>query len=178
MDLSNPTYVCLDIPEPAHSTIRQLRADLCERLSNFPIEITIAGSSGLGAITAGADWSVVETRLIALCAKTSPILTRFGGVVRFPGTDTFVLSVSDPTPFVDLHEGLKHAHIPFEPNPFPFFPHCSLRMSGPLDPAVISRLFSLRIEGEYELDRMTLQARDPGGVVRRVWSHSLTGRPH
>lgn len=176
LDLQNPTYVCLEIPEPQRSAIRRLRDELCERLVAFPVEITIAGSSGLGAIAGSAEWATVESRLIAVCSHTPPIVTRFGGVVRFPGTDTFVLSVGDPTPFIDVHEALKHSGIAFEPNLYPFFPHCSLRMSGPLSPVDISRIFSLRVEGEFEISTMSLQARDASGTVSRVWSHALTGR--
>ncbi|MCB9701860.1 MAG: hypothetical protein H6711_08210 [Myxococcales bacterium] len=178
MNLRNPTYICLDIPEPFRTKVREVREAFCDRLTNFPIEITIAGSSGIGAIAGDAEWATVETRLLAVCSKTAPIVARFGGVVRFPGTDTFVLSMGDPMPFVTIHERLKHSGIPFEPSNFPFFPHCSLRMSGELSPADISRLFSLRIEGEFEIDLLALQARDDAtGRVGRVWEHRLTGRP-
>ncbi len=178
MNLRNPTYICLDIPDPFREKVREIREAFCDRLTNFPIEITIAGSSGLGALSGDADWESVETKLLSVCSKTAPIVARFGGVVRFPGTDTFVLSLGDPMPFVSLHEQLKYAGLPFEPNAFPFFPHCSLRMSGDLSPADISRLFSLRIEGEFEIELLALQARDEKtGLVGRVWEHQLTGRP-
>jgi len=178
MNLRNPTYICLDIPDPFHEKIREIREAFCDRLLHFPIEITIAGSSGVGPICGDAEWESVETKLLSVCSKTAPIVARFGGVVRFPGTDTFVLSLGDPMPFVGLHEALKFAGLPFEPNHFPFFPHCSLRMSGELSPEVISRLFSLRIEGEFEIEHLALQARDDAtGQVGRVWQHQLTGRP-
>ena len=176
LDLHDPTYVCLDLPEPQRSQIRRIREEFCDRLVSFPVEITIAGSSGIGAIAAGAAWESVEAKLLAICAHTAPILTRFGGVVRFPRTDTFVLSVRDPMPFVALHEALKHSGIPFEASAYPFFPHCSLRMSGPLSPEAVNRLFALRFDDVFEIDRLTLQARAPSGAVSRVWSHDLTGR--
>ncbi len=177
MNLRNPTYICLDIPDPFREKVRAIREAFCDRLPNFPVEITIAGSSGIGAIASDADWESVETKLLSVCSKTAPVVTRFGGVVRFPGTDTFVLSLGDPVPFVSIHESLKFAGIPFEPTNFPFFPHCSLRMSGELSPEDISRLFSLRIEGEFEIQLLALQARDANGQVGRVWQHQLTGRP-
>lgn len=176
MNLRNPTYVCLDIPEPVKSKVREIREAFCDRLVGFPIEITIAGSSGIGAISGDADWAVVEPKLIAVCGQTGPITARFGGVVRFPGTDTFVLSLGDPQPFVAVHDRLRHSGIPFEPSIYPFFPHCSLRMSGALSPEAISRLFSVRIDVEFEIERMALQARDDAGRVGRVWEHHLSGR--
>ena len=178
MNLRNPTYICLDIPDPFREKVREIRQTFCDRLLNFPVEITIAGSSGIGPISGDAEWESVETKLLSVCSKTAPIVARFGGVVRFPGTDTFVLSLGDPMPFVAIHESLKYAGLPFEPSHFPFFPHCSLRMSGQLSPADISRLFSLRIEGEFEIERLALQSRDAEtGQVGRVWEHQLTGRP-
>ncbi|HGG57475.1 MAG TPA: 2'-5' RNA ligase family protein [Nannocystis exedens] len=177
MNLRNPTYICLDIPDPFREKVREIREAFCDRLPNFPVEITIAGSSGVGAIASDADWESVETKLLSVCSKTAPVVARFGGVVRFPGTDTFVLSLGDPVPFVSIHESLKFAGIPFEPNNFPFFPHCSLRMSGELSPEDIRRLFTLRIEGEFEIQLLALQARDANGQVARVWQHQLTGRP-
>ncbi|MCA9659475.1 MAG: 2'-5' RNA ligase family protein [Myxococcales bacterium] len=178
MNLRNPTYVCLDIPDPYREKVREIRRTFCDRLTNFPVEITVAGSSGVGSISVDADWASVEPKLLSVCAKTAPIVARFGGVVRFPGTDTFVLSLGNPIPFQTIHERLKDSGIPFEPSPFPFFPHCSLRMSGELSPADISHLFSLRIEGEFEIEYLALQARDEAtGLVGRVWQHRLTGRP-
>lgn len=176
MNLRNPTYVCLDIPEPVKSKVREIREAFCDRLVSFPIEITIAGSSGLGAISGDADWASVEAKLIAVCGQTGPITARFGGVVRFPGTDTFVLSLHDPQPFVAVHDRLRHSGVPFEPSIYPFFPHCSLRMSGALAPEAVNRLFALRLEGEFEIELMALQARDDAGRVGRVWQHRLTGR--
>lgn len=176
MNLHNPTYVCLDIPEPIKSRIRAIREQFCDRLTGFPIEITIAGSSGIGAISGHAEWATVEAKLIAVCGQTGPITARFGGVVRFPGTDTFVLSLGDPQPFVALHDRLRHSGIPFEPSIYPFFPHCSLRMSGALSADAINRIFAIRIEDEFEIQLMALQARDEGGRVGRVWEHHLSGR--
>ncbi|MCA9689844.1 MAG: hypothetical protein KC636_09555 [Myxococcales bacterium] len=178
MDLGNSTYVCLDIPEPHYSRVRELRETYCNRLDNFPVEMTIAGSSGVGAIKAHHRWEEVEARLVEFCRKTPPILTEFAGVVRFPGTDIFVLSMRDPTPFQEFHEALQHIGVEFEPSSFPFFPHLSLRMSGPLREQDINVLFSLRIEGTFTMDTLSLyQMRRGDGAdkVVRVWEHRLEG---
>ncbi len=171
MDLKDATYVCLDIPEPFYSAVREIREAHCDRLDNFPIEMTVAGSSGVGAIRATQSWTDVKGRLIQLCEHTPQIQTEFAGVVRFPGTDTFVLSLRDPMPFQAFHEALQAA-IEFEPSPFPFFPHCSLRMSGPLSEDDINELFRLRLEGEFTVDTLSLYQMRNSRVVR-VWEHPL-----
>lgn len=180
MDLGNSTYVCLDIPEPYYSRVREIRETYCDRLDNFPIEMTIAGSSGVGAIKSEQTWAEIEARLVEFCQRSAPIFTAFAGVVRFPGTDIFVLSMRDPGPYQAIHESLQHAGIEFEESRFPFFPHLSLRMSGPLSGDAINTLFSLRIEGEFTVDTLSLyQMRTVDGEQRvvRVWEHPLEGRP-
>ncbi len=178
MDLGNSTYICLDIPEPHYSRVRDIREEHCDRLDNFPIEMTIAGSSGVGAIKSHHSWEEVERQLVEFCRHRPPIVTAFAGVVRFPGTDIFVLSMRDPGPFQAIHEALQHAGFEFEPSRFPFFPHVSLRMSGPLSEGDINELFRLRIKGEFTMDTLSLyqmRRRPNGEKVVRVWEHRLQG---
>ncbi len=175
MDLSQPTYICLDVPEPQAGQVLAVRQRHCERLGRFPVELTIAGSSGIGAIRPQLQWSAVEADLQRLCANTAPIAAEFGSVVRFPSTDIFCLSLADPIPFEAIHAALKQSGVRFEPSQFPFFPHCTLRMMGPLGDAAISELFSLRVPGAFHLDRLSLYQRAPDDSVRKVWSAQLAG---
>lgn len=175
MNLAHPTYICLDVPEPQAGQIFAVRERHCERLRSFPVEVTIAGSSGIGAIRAQLDWADVEAKLAAFCARTRPIEAEFGGVIRFPDTDIFCLSVADPMPFEAIHDGLKHTGVRFEPSRFPFFPHCTLRMSGPLRPGDISELFALRVTGRFVMDNLALYQRAPDDAIGKVWSAKLRG---
>src|SRR4051812_32480848 len=97
--LENPTYICMDVPEPQYSQVMAVRQRYCERLPNIPVELTVAGSSGVGAIRAQLDPADVVARLTRFCAVTPPITAEFGAVVRFPATDIFVFSMADPIPF-------------------------------------------------------------------------------
>lgn len=175
MNLANPTYICLEVPEPQASQVGEIRERRCERLRGFPVEVTIAGSSGIGAIRRQLDWADVEARLADFCARTPPITAEFGGVVRFPGTDIFCLSLADPMPFEAIHDGLKHTGIRFEDSRFPFFPHCTLRMQGPLSASDISELFALKIPGRFSLAWLALYQRLPDGSILKTWSARLGG---
>lgn len=176
MDLSLPTYVCLDLPEPQASQIMELRRRYCQRLHNFPAEVTIAGSSGIGAIRRELYWDRVEPRLQKFARESPPVRASFGGVVRFPETDIFVLSMGDPMPFVAIHEALKHSGISFEDSQFPFFPHCTIRMAGPLADADTSALFSIQVPGEFVVGSVSLYQRTPDDDrIAKVWSHPLGG---
>lgn len=174
MNLGIPTYICLDVPEPQASAIAAVRRH-CLRLKDFPVEITVAGSSGIGAIRAQLHWPAVERDLRAFCARTAPISAEFGGVVRFPGTDIFSLAMGDPMPFEALHAALKQSGVRFEDNQFPFFPHCTLRMAGPLDEAMVSELFALRVPGRFVLTGLALYQRIGEGPIQAVWRCPLTG---
>ncbi len=175
MNLAHPTYICLDLPEPQASQILAVRQRHCERLRDFPVELTITGSSGVGAIRPQLDPRDVEARLQKVCEMTAPISAEFGAVVRFPDTDIFCLSLADPMPFEALQSELKQAGIRFEPSRFPFFPHCTLRMAGPLAPAAVSELFALNLPGTFTLATMSLYQRDPDDTIHKVWSQPLRG---
>ena len=175
MNLVHPTYICLDVPEPHASQVLAVRERHCERLRGFPVELTIAGSSGMGAIRAQLDADEVADKLAKFCRETAPIPAEFGAVVRFPETDIFCLSMADPMPFEALQDGLRATGLRFEDSRFPFFPHCTLRMAGPLDQAAISELFALRLPGRFMLATMSLYQREPDDTIRKVWSAPFTG---
>lgn len=175
MNLAHPTYICLDVPTSQASQIMAVRERHCERLREFPVELTIAGSSGVGAIRPQLDPLDVEARLRRVCEATRPISAEFGAVVRFPDTDIFCLSLEDPMPFEALHDALQQAGVRFEPSRFPFFPHCTLRMAGALTPAAVSELFALRLPGGFTLDTMSLYQRSPDDAIHKVWSCALRG---
>lgn len=175
MNLVQPTYVCLDLPEPQASEIMALRRRFCQRLRDFPPEVTIAGSSGVGAIRRELHWDRVEPKLARFARETPPLRASFGGMVRFPDTDIFCLSMGDPMPFMAIHDRLLHSGISFEDSQFPFFPHCTIRMAGPLSEADTSALFSLAFPGEFVLSQLSLYQRTTDDRIVKVWSHALTG---
>jgi 2'-5' RNA ligase len=175
MNLAIPTYICLDVPEPQGSQIAAVRRRHCTRLRDFPVEITVAGSSGIGAIRPQLLWPEVERQLRAFCARTPPISAEFGGVVRFPNTDIFSLAMGDPMPFEAIHAALQQSGVRFEDNKFPFFPHCTLRMEGPLDAAAVSELFALRVTGRFTLPTLALYQRVGEAPIQAVWRCTLSG---
>lgn len=175
VNLARPTYVCLDLPDPQASAIMALRRRFCQRLRDFPPEVTIAGSSGIGAIRRELYWDRVEPKLLKFARESPPVRASFGGIVRFPDTDIFCLSMGDPMPLFAVHERLRHAGIAFEPSQFPFFPHCTIRMAGPLSEGDVSALFSISIPGEFVLGSLSLYQRMDDDRIVKAWSAALTG---
>jgi len=94
------TYVVLDVPEPFASAVMAVRKRHRDEFrSSLPIEITVAGSNGVGELEAAQPSEDVFALLAGIAAKTKPIEASFGPVDRFPGTEIFFLTLEDERPF-------------------------------------------------------------------------------
>lgn len=126
--LGSETYLVLDLAGPGAGEVRRVRhAYGYDFYGALPVEITVAGSSGLGPLAPDQDARKVFSTLDRIAAETPVITGRFGPVLRFPDTDIFVLTMEDPEPFIDLHQRISESAVQFLPSPFPFTPHCTLR---------------------------------------------------
>jgi 2'-5' RNA ligase len=169
------TYLCLDLPAPvAERVLRIRRAHQDAFRAALPAEITVAGSGGLGVISPGQDPATVFAALDRVAATTSPIMARFGPVHRFPNTDVFILSLADETPFRLLQQRLASSGIRFEPSPFPFTPHCTLRSRSPVSAAEECSLFAVRIAESFVIQTLTAYALD-GLPMTQLHAARFTG---
>ena len=169
------TYVCLDIPQPFAQFIKDVRVHYRDEFrAALPIEITVAGSSGIGVFERMQGEKVVFTMLDTIAKETSPIETSFRKVVRFPGTDIFVFLLTNTTSLQALHERIATSGILFNPSPFPFTAHCTLQSRSPITEAEAEELLSLQIPGHFLLDTISVYMLDklPMSLLHRV---KLTG---
>jgi hypothetical protein len=81
------------------SQVQALRDSLNTLTAKLPVEITLAGSSGVGPIPAGADLSLIERHLDQALADISPFHARFSAICTFPNTAIFYLEPFDRSPF-------------------------------------------------------------------------------
>lgn len=156
--LGPETYIVLDITGPVASEIRRVRArHNYDFYGALPVEITVAGSSGIGSAAPDQDARDVFLALDRVAAETPTIEARFGPVLRFPDTDIFVLTVQDPSPFADLHERLRESGVRFLESPFPFTPHCTLRgqVSGSPSPQEVEDLMATTISGSFQCETLS-----------------------
>ncbi len=171
------TYLCLDLPAPvAEHVLRIRRAHHDAFRAALPAEITLAGSGGLGVVSPGQDPATVFAALDRVAESTPPIVGRFGPVLRFPTTDVFVLTLVDETPFRLLQQRLATSGIGFEPSPFPFRPHCTLRSRSPVSAAEERSLLAVRIAESFVLRTLSAYALD-GLPMTRLHASRLTGSP-
>ena len=160
-----PAYVVLEIPSPVSGVIQSMRDSLNTLTARLPVEITVAGSSGVGPIPIGTDRKQTEDCLEAMLSSWKPFRVRFQEIRRFPNTDIFYLAPKEREPFDRIHQALISSGIPFGSNPWPYNPHCTLR-AGPLTDAVTAEnIFRIAFPKQdfvidtlaiYELDSRSL----------------------
>ena len=83
------SYIVAEIPEPVRSQIQILRDSLNTPTRKLPVEITLAGSSGVGPIPVGTDLSLVKRHLDRTLSDISPFRARFSAIRTFPNTSVF-----------------------------------------------------------------------------------------
>ena len=142
---STPTYIVLDLPSTVGADVASLRSRFDAYEANLPPEITIAGSSGIGAIAEHQDPERLFETLEHIGQKHLPFVTSFVSIERFPGTHIFWLKPRNREPFDALQRSLLEAGIEFLGNPFPFNPHCTISANDLLTNTQINDLLNAPI---------------------------------
>jgi hypothetical protein len=162
MDVTKPTFIVADLPDSIAAWVRSVRLKFEPAIAHLPAEITLAGSSGLGAVAPGQSIAWIQSILEPIVAGHLPFETQFLGIDTFHGTDIFFAS-PDPNPFETLHAAIARSGITFAPSRFPYRAHCSLKGLTRLRPGEREALMSLRPPAEpftvrrisvYEIDQM------------------------
>lgn len=94
--IEHRAYIVAEIPEPVRSQVQALRDSLNTLTAKLPVEITLAGSSGVGPIPVGTDlslikWPVRESGSRLICHKSQGFLHDGSG----PLTAIFLLCQCD-----------------------------------------------------------------------------------
>jgi hypothetical protein len=179
VDFRHPTYVILPIQPPIADHVLALRERFGYTLA-YPVEVTVAGSSGLGVLEPDQDPAGVLEVLRTIASEVGSFVTSYGEVRRFPNTNIFWLSLKNEEPFRTIHQRLKESGVRFTPNPFPYQPHCTLQVRPRTEEETVE-LLSLQVPGEIRFAELALAS-----VVERengefecpmVWRARLTGTP-
>jgi 2'-5' RNA ligase len=166
--IEHRSYIVAEIPDPVRSRIQVLRDSLNTPTRKLPVEITLAGSSGVGPIPVGTDLSVIQCHMERILSKISPFRTRFSSIRAFPNTSIFYLEPFDRSPFDHIHQELCSSGIPFSESPWPYNPHCTLRAGEPLDAEAASELlarffpkeeFQINTVSIYHLNDISLECK-------------------
>ena len=120
------SFIVLDLPSPVAETVKKLRGEYDPKRVLVPAEITIAGSSGLGAVLPGQNIEMLSEEIARIAGNFAPFKAKFRRLETFPGSNIYFLSLEDEKPFFHLHEAFVHSGIQFKESPFPYRPHCTL----------------------------------------------------
>jgi 2'-5' RNA ligase superfamily len=133
MQITKPTFVVAELPDPVATWIRELRGKFEPDIAHLPAEITLAGSSGVGPITLGQSVAFVQQRLTTALIGRLPFEARFIGIGNFPGTEIF-FATPEGEPFNVLHAAVVASGIKFGSSRFSYNAHCSLKGFTSLKP--------------------------------------------
>lgn len=157
MGFHHESYIVLDIPEPVKEKVYDIRNYHKDKLrASLPVEITLAGSSGVGVIETGQDKEFVFNTIKNIAMNTTPILTSFKDVLRFPGTDIFAFTLKNEEKIRLLHNKIIKSGIKFKPNKFPYKPHCTLRSRTPINEDEVKEIMATRLLDEFVLDTISI----------------------
>lgn len=170
------TAVVLEVPFPVSQRIQELRERFDPVLArSVPVEVTIAGSSGLAVLAPGQDSAAVFATLQQIAAATPSFTAAFGRAFRFPHSTVYALTVKPLRPFRELHQRLKTAPVRFLPSPFHFMPHCSLHIWGELPETLAQEIIQTRIPEHFGISNLALYQRVSDTAVALVARFPLTG---
>ena len=126
----DPTYIVLNVPSPTADEVRGIRSFFDPPRANMAVEISLCGSNGRGTISSGQNHDIVFRELDAIAGQTEAFSAKFGHVERFPDTGIFYYTLEDAGPFERLHLEITKSSIKFNPTPFPYEPHCTLKLAA------------------------------------------------
>lgn len=120
------TFVVVDVPAEVERHVRDIRRRYASARQFLPVEITIAGSSGVGVFAADQDADAALEILAGIASSTGAFPIEFAAVQRFPETGTFYYSIKDASKIERLHERVARSGLRFTPSPYPFSPHLTI----------------------------------------------------
>jgi 2'-5' RNA ligase len=173
--LAGEVLVVLDLSGEAAAGVMSVRRRVSyDYLGALPVEMTVAGSGGIGSPTNRDEPQILFAALDSIAQSTVPIRGRLAMPLRFPGSDVFVLQPEDPEPFVRLHQRIKNCGVEFEPSPFDFVPHCTLSQKPEPSPDEVDALLSTEVTGEFVASTLSLYEMEAFPLLRLRWRGYLT----
>ncbi|MEO8619889.1 MAG: 2'-5' RNA ligase family protein [bacterium] len=137
--------------------------------------VTIAGSSGIGPITANTPIEELEERLSGIAAETAPITLRFGRPTKFMQTEIVVLPLDPHGPLRALHERIKLSGLRSAPPRFFFTPHVTLSLYRELPKEALNALLREKFDDPVVVSLIEVHLTHDTGESRKLLSLELLG---
>lgn len=140
MIINQPSYLIAELSGDIVPIVQQFRRQYNPDRVGWPVDITIAGSSGVGTFTEGQVLSEIVDKLEHIIHSNYFTEVEFTGVERFSNTGIYYLSPKRKK-FDKLHDEVVKSGVMFNDNAWSYNPHCTL-ISGSSDAEYVSELFS------------------------------------
>ena len=165
MRINKPTYLIAELKGDVVPLVCNMRKRFNPAQIMWPVDITIAGSSGIGTIKEGQDIKEIVACLEPIISKNKFSAINFISISRFTGTGIYHL-VPERELFDKLHTAVSASGVLFNENKWPYNPHCSLR-SGPEPTKECDVLFeTVELPQKAFIDSFSLYQPEPYGGYR------------
>ena len=132
----------------------------------FPPHVTLAGSSGLGAVHAGTPAAEIRDALERVAAESEPLHLKLSAPHRFMQSNIVSLPLDPHGPLRELHDRLGRSGLRFEQAKFTFTPHVTLSFYPELTAARAKELLAIRVDDEIVVDRLEAwRTREPSAPL-------------
>lgn len=139
------SFVVADVPASLAQLVSGIRHQYGSARQFLPVEITLAGSSGVGVFAADQDADEALQTVGRIAADAAPFTFQLAGVERFPNSGVFYYAIGDTAPLVALHQALVTSGLRFRPSPFPFSPHLTIDTFDTPTPELEAELRALAV---------------------------------
>lgn len=164
MKIHKPTYLIAELTGDIELLVHGLRREFNPERIAWPVDITIAGSSGVGTLQEGQDLSLVVDTFSPIVERLGPPTVRFLAVGQFPGTGVFYLA-PEREAFDNLHAAILESGIKFNSNRWPYNPHCTLAVIKEAN-EFSSQASSMRLPKATDIKCFSLYQPEPNGGTR------------
>ena len=132
----------------------------------FPPHVTLAGSSGLGAVHAGTPAAEIRAALERVAAESAPLRLKLSPPHRFMQSEIVTFPLDPNGPIRELHDRLGRSGLRFEQAKFTFTPHVTLSFYPELSRDRAAELLAIRVDEEIVVDRLEAwRTREPSAPV-------------
>lgn len=156
------SFVVVEMPAAVVRHVRAIRQQYGSARQFLPVEITVAGSSGVGVFAREQDARAALDTLRTIAATTGAFTLELTGVRRFPGSGVFYYGIRDTARLDALHRRLVTSDLRFTPSPFPFSPHLTVDTFDDATP-------------ELERELLALPVPDGRQLIESLAAYSLSG---
>lgn len=169
-------FVIAPIGGAVGARIAELQQTHDPRLSRLgPPHVTLAGSSGMGPISADVTADELRERLEPIASSTPPITLHFGRPTRFMQSDIVVLPLDPHGLLRTLHERIKTSGLRASAPRFFYTPHVTLNLYTEQPPPVVKQLLALRFDEPIVIDAIEAHLTKETGESRKLLRVELAG---